>query len=299
LGAFAELLEALHELKLEYVPCQGTLIALLRYGTFPAGRLSDGKWDVVDNDAEVMLLLREGEDASIIGRKISLALEARGWPPCTNPHYMKFVCFSLHWAVPCKTEIYFFNTDRQNGIVYKDRTCETPGACTYSKNFPLQFWDGQMPLDVIFPLKPCRLGLAWRHTNCPNKPLDMLRYWNTHAGLGEYERQSLVQPLSEDAGESGTSQSQASEARRADRWCVALPVMSKDRDSGDRRNAHLQQRGLEAEDLRLLWAYARALHRRGFVSFYQHLADWPCHLRQQRILSGETHDGLIAGSEDP
>ncbi|CAE7022712.1 unnamed protein product [Symbiodinium sp. KB8] len=42
-GSLAEAIEALDIVHLDYVPSQGTLISLLRYGDFPAGRLSNSK----------------------------------------------------------------------------------------------------------------------------------------------------------------------------------------------------------------------------------------------------------------
>jgi len=53
------------------------------YGTFPSGRLSLEKWDVVDNDSEIMVFLEPSDDVPQMARKISRRLEADGWPPCT------------------------------------------------------------------------------------------------------------------------------------------------------------------------------------------------------------------------
>jgi hypothetical protein len=45
--------------------------------------LSLEKWDVVDNDSEIMVFLEPSDDVPQMVRKISRRLEAGGWPPCT------------------------------------------------------------------------------------------------------------------------------------------------------------------------------------------------------------------------
>merc|ERR1711879_451039 len=69
--------------------------------------------------------------------------------------------------------------------------------------------------------------------------------------------------------------------------CLALPVVSKDRDMGDKRNQELDREGLTMHDLYLIHSYARELNKRGFASFYDHLHDPPCVQRQWRIFYGE------------
>jgi len=282
LDAFRELVEVLLELGIDFVPVQGTLISLLRYGSFPAGRLSEGKQDVVDNDAEVMVLVPGEGDLQTVGPRISLGLEARGWPPCTNPHWRKYVCFSLRHSVPCKIEIYTFMMDAAQRLIYAGRICAMPSQCEYASSFPFQQWDGRMPMDVIYPMGSCRVGGlgSWWRTPCPNKPIEFLRGWNRC----EYMRQSVV-PFS--SGKVETS------ATIVPTSCLALPVISKDRDMGDRRNRDLASIGLNTEDLRLIHGYSRALHSQGYASFYRHLREEPCWLRRRSILAGNRHAGLL------
>ena len=149
LQALAHVVLVLEQLQVDHVPCQGTLIALLRYGTFPSGRLS-GKQDVVDNDSEVMLFLEPGVDIPSWSRRISGLLEAEGWPPCELQTATKLVCFSLHLQVPMKVELYFFRKDVEQGIITGNM-----GA-----NFPLQAWKGRMPMEIIYPMSLCRMGSA-------------------------------------------------------------------------------------------------------------------------------------------
>lgn len=283
LSALQELVEVVRSLGIDFVPIQGTLISLLRYGSFPAGRLSNGKWDVVDNDAEIMLLLDNMEDLDTIGPGISLALEARGWPPCTQPHFRKYVCFSMRHDIPCKIEMYAATKDLSHHVIYFTRTCTGPGECQYSRGFPLQHWQGQMPMDVIYPLGRCRMGSSLQGVFCPNMPLELLIGWNQ----GEYRNQSVVVPLD------GRSRRQPAGApANAAKVCLALPVLSRDRDKNDVRNKRLQNDGLSLEDLRLLHGYARTLQRQGFASLHAHLKAMPCLWRQERISMGDPHAGL-------
>jgi len=282
-AALQELAGAVKALNVDFVPIQGTLISLLRYGAFPAGRLSDGKWDVVDNDAEILIVLDHEDDLDIVGPSISLALEARGWPPCINPHFRKFVCFSLRHAIPCKMEIYAATKDVNLHAVFFSRSCTAVGMCKYSRGFPFQYWDGRMPIDIIYPLGRCRIGSGLQDIFCPNMPLELLRGWN----MGEYSNQSVV-AFSKDLHRSQMWRGRLDFSKA----CLALPVLSKDRDRGDSRNQRLQRDGLSVEDLRLLKGYARALQRQGFASLYAHLQGAPCSKRQRRISKGDPHAGL-------
>lgn len=294
LMAFRELMEVLAQLGIDYVPIQGTLISLVRYGDFPAGRLSQGKEDVVDNDAEVMIILDHESDLEVVGRHISLGLEALGWPPCTNPHPRKFVCFSLRHAIPCKLEIYAVAKDPVQQLIYATRSCSAGGDCVYPPAFPFHAWDFHLPASVIYPMGWCRVGSASWSVPCPRMPMELLRGWN----VGEYEKQSAV-PSGDTAVVPAKSADTASATKNdlavpqaPGGSCIALPVVSKDRDMGDKRNQQLLRDGLTPEDLRLLHSYARSLHRQGFASFYRHLRDKPCLWRQRRILRGDPHIGL-------
>eukprot|EP00913_Durusdinium_trenchii_P021571 g20270.t1 len=142
--------QALDAVQVDYVPCQGTLIALLRYGTFPTGRLTDGKQDVVDNDAEFMVFAEPGFDLLALHTRISVALEAAGWPPCTIEHQAKLVCLSLHLEIPLKLELYLFIKDVEKGVINKDIECHPSAkSCEPPMAYPLQAWGGQMPLQIV------------------------------------------------------------------------------------------------------------------------------------------------------
>lgn len=74
--------------------------------------------------------------------------------------------------------------------------------------------------------------------------------------------------------------------------CLALPVISEDRDPGDTRNQRFLDLGVAPEDLRLLESYARSLHRGGYASFFRHLQEEPCVERKAKIVKGDTHAGF-------
>merc|ERR1711988_553501 len=107
--------------------------------------------------------------------------------------------------------------------------------------------------------------------NCPNKPIDLLLGWNER----EYVEQSSTH-LSP-----GHPLSTGSEA------CLALPVLTRDRDARDPRNQKLSTDGLTPKDLRLLHRYAGDLERRGFRSFHEHLRmSGACAQRQRQVSAG-------------
>eukprot|EP00927_Polykrikos_kofoidii_P055251 TRINITY_DN49532_c0_g1_i1.p1 TRINITY_DN49532_c0_g1~~TRINITY_DN49532_c0_g1_i1.p1 ORF type:complete len:710 (-),score=103.73 TRINITY_DN49532_c0_g1_i1:143-2272(-) len=273
LVALRDVADALTHLSIDYVPIQGTLIALLRYGSFPVGRLSAGKEDVVDNDGELLLFLDPWEDYLVVAARVSLALESRGWPPCMTPHTRKIVCFSLAHAAPCKVEIYVAYRDKAAGAIFAARSCgDGVGAdCSYENTFPFQHWGGRMPWDIVYPFGDCRAG-AHHKVLCPNRPISFLRGWSD----GEYDMDKRPSASADVVSAS----------------CIALPVLSKDRDKSDTRNVRFQEEGLNREDLRLLVAYSKSLERQGLKSFHGHLDDAPCLRRRQLILAGDLHAGL-------
>lgn len=149
LRALEQTVLALQLMQLDHIPCQGTLIALLRYGTFPCGRLSENKTDVVDNDSEFMIFLEPDADVPSVSRNISLFLEADGWAPCYMQTDGKLVCMSLHLEVPMKVEMYFFRKNLEEKVI------------TFNgEDQVLQAWGGRLPLEIVYPFSQCRLGSA-------------------------------------------------------------------------------------------------------------------------------------------
>lgn len=239
---------------------------------------ASGKWDVVDNDAELMVFL-EGTNWGSEGTRISLELQARDWPPCLLQFYRKLVCISMSQGYPVKLEFYFFDKEFASGTISNSPNKEDVGR------YPLQAWGGQMPMDIVYPFTTCRLGETGRPVKCPAKAMDLLYHWNSVEGVGEYVRDSR-DALANMPGKNGLPKED---------WCIALPVVTQDRDFGDPRNSRLIEQGLNAEDLQLLGGYAEALHRDGYASFAKHLQDASCQRRQDSILRGDPFVGLAAG----
>mmetsp|Transcript_20957 Transcript_20957/g.45296 ORF Transcript_20957/g.45296 Transcript_20957/m.45296 type:complete len:619 (+) Transcript_20957:446-2302(+) len=295
-SAFQELSDALTESSFRFVPVQGTLISLLRYGYLPVGGLHDGKVDVVDNDAEVLLMLSPDEDVEQAVRRLSRSVEAKGWPPCFPGGPRKAVCFSMRHRVPSKLEIYFSRYDEDSDTLYLDRECED-GDCTYTRGFPFQRWAGEMPGNIVFPLSTCRLGDAGS-VPCPHRPLKFLQGWNS----GEYdEGDSLSNPApgrhwatttSSSTTTTTTLDQEVNFTDNAGMSCLALPVLTKDRDYGDSRNRRLLHEGLLEQDIELLQSQAELFASLGYASFFHHLTEGPCRDRTARILAGDRFAGL-------
>ena len=81
LQALADTGNALDELGLEWWPCCGTLIALMRYGK-RSGHLSDGQVDVVDHDVDIMVGVKSEKAWASVKWEIWQKLVDRGWKTC-------------------------------------------------------------------------------------------------------------------------------------------------------------------------------------------------------------------------
>eukprot|EP00931_Biecheleriopsis_adriatica_P040328 TRINITY_DN23108_c0_g1_i2.p1 TRINITY_DN23108_c0_g1~~TRINITY_DN23108_c0_g1_i2.p1 ORF type:complete len:381 (+),score=48.66 TRINITY_DN23108_c0_g1_i2:125-1267(+) len=80
-AALSDIASILHERSLEWWPCRGTLIALLRHGS-RSGALADGRVDVVDFDVDVMVGVQSEESWMQERAYIRDGLIARGWDDC-------------------------------------------------------------------------------------------------------------------------------------------------------------------------------------------------------------------------
>ncbi|CAK0866720.1 unnamed protein product [Prorocentrum cordatum] len=119
-------------------------------------------------------------------------------------------------------------------VIQQPHRCFPDGRCAFDPGAsPLQRWGGQLPVDVVFPLRQCRLGSPGARVSCPSRPVEMLQGWNSNA---------YVQAKSDS--------------------CLALPVLSRARAYSDSRNERLMQEGLSPGDVRLLRGYLCALSSR-------------------------------------
>ncbi|CAE7695093.1 DEGP2, partial [Symbiodinium sp. KB8] len=85
LQALADASAIFGHLKLEWWPCRGTLIALLRHGR-RSGLLSKGKVDAVDHDIDLMVALPSPQHWPQIRASIRRMLLERGWETCIGGH---------------------------------------------------------------------------------------------------------------------------------------------------------------------------------------------------------------------
>merc|ERR1712013_278230 len=101
-------------------------------------------------------------------------------------------------------------------------------GCAYKPLHPLQSWGGRMPIEIIYPLVRCRVGDTRHFATCPYRPVELPSGWGDADG-GMYGADAL--------------------RSQPDVPCLALPVLSADRDPSDNRNIRLQQDGLSLQDL--------------------------------------------------
>ncbi|CAE8625722.1 unnamed protein product [Polarella glacialis] len=254
--ALADVAKVLGGLGVEWWPCRGTLIALLRHGG-RSGRLSRGLVDVVERDIDVMLGVHDEEDWEQTGRAIERGLLEAGWDRCwTKPSadlssdYRYAVRRDLLYCVRLKPayvllDITSYIAGAEVPYVFVHRVCEEPGVsdaladggvvagdgCAAPvRTGPLQHGGGVLLKDAIHPMGRCRA--AGMSISCPNKPLDTVQAM-VHSGL--------------DAG------------------CIALPT-AKGREAEDPWTRRLQVEGLRAEDVRILRERSQRLDALGFQS---------------------------------
>ncbi|CAE7562240.1 unnamed protein product [Symbiodinium natans] len=214
-GALAEAIEALDSVQLDYVPSQGTLISLLRildlatvvHSSSFFKLVSNGwvnGWDVVDNDAELMVFVGGSTTWQIEGTRLSLELQDSESGTITNGK----------GEVEAITDIH-----SRHGVG------EDP-----SKEFILS--DSRRTAER----------------------LELLYHWNSEEGIGEYVSQALSQATSQFQDDSAALLGRSIQvlvhqldqffalsvdaARRSISAirCIALPVISQDRDFSDPRN---------------------------------------------------------------
>eukprot|EP00927_Polykrikos_kofoidii_P074960 TRINITY_DN71018_c0_g1_i1.p1 TRINITY_DN71018_c0_g1~~TRINITY_DN71018_c0_g1_i1.p1 ORF type:complete len:687 (-),score=74.35 TRINITY_DN71018_c0_g1_i1:134-2194(-) len=251
---FNVVVSTLEELGAEFWPTGGTLIGALRYGRV-AGRLMGGKMDSVDDDLEFMVGVRRESDWFVLAYDMERLLGARGLVNChhqiSEPSHVfrprlridTLTCASVRpYAIGIELRSYVIG----NGFAYQHALRDIPGCDETNHRRPLPFlcfafelpffqtWRGQLPLNLLYPLRPCLLFN--RTVRCPAHAIEVLIGWNG----GEYDLRS---------------------------HCLAVPLLTQDRSVVDGRNAELMRRGLEPGDLELLRRYARELHALGFASF--------------------------------
>ncbi|CAJ1384290.1 unnamed protein product [Effrenium voratum] len=261
--ALQDVADVLGALSLEWWPCRGTLIALLRHGA-RSGSLSRGLVDVVERDIDLMIGVSSEADWQPTGRAIEAQLLKKGWDRCWTKSSAKF---GSDWQFAARRDLLYCVRTRpaymmldvtsyitsEEGYVYVHRLCKPDGAsgasgasaCHVPRLGPLQGADGSLPKAAIYPLKRC---LAKdQAVPCPSRPLETIQAMR-HSGL--------------------------------ETSCIALPDTKGRQDEASR---HLARAGLQAEDLRILKERSAELDRRGFQSMSPYFAN--CTKSQGRIMS--------------
>ncbi|OLP99099.1 hypothetical protein AK812_SmicGene18380 [Symbiodinium microadriaticum] len=210
-------------------------------------------WDVVDNDAELMVFL-EGTNWGSEG---------------------------MSQGYPVKLEFYFFDKEFASGTISNSPNKEVQlrdhvkASRADVGRYPLQAWGGhepkrQMPMDIAPCLQRFQCSAAMKgqtmdrswavqfEYSLSNLRMDLLYHWNSVEGVGEYVSDILRDSRDALANMPGKNGLPKEDWQQPE--CIALPVVTQDRDFGDPRNSRLIEQGLNAEDLQLLGGYAEALH---------------------------------------
>lgn len=251
-ASFDEVAKVLTSLEVEWWPCRGTLIAMLRHGK-RSGPLSRGLVDVVERDIDIMLGVPDEKAWVRVSRVIQRELIQLGWDRCwtktsanlssshrdavrrdllycmrLSPAYMLVDISSYITGAP-GTDVFIHRFC--GGLAVEENSLDDQGTCEILKHIgPLQHNGGLLPKSAIHPLGRCRA--AGISVPCPSKPLETIKAM-IHSGLN--------------AG------------------CVALPT-TVGRDAVEFYTRRLQESGLTAEDVRILKSRSARLDASGFMS---------------------------------
>ena len=279
-----EVAEVFQGLKIEWWPCRGTLIALLRHGA-RSGRLAGGKVDMVDRDIDVMLGVDSEEDFEQKGKLIEAELLSKGWDRCwtkssvqaghefqfelrrdllycvhTDPYMMldvtSYITFQVHDVPP---------SSPSHPYIFVHRVCENQKAEAAEaaeavehglKNCPACPAAGTLHgkrcvVPRLGPLENAG-GILAREAVYPLKSC----WASTHSVPCPSKPLDTIIAMSH----SGLSTS-----------CIALPD-TKGR-SDDPFTKQLAQEGLSADDVQILKARARQLDSQGFQSMLPYFAN--------------------------
>ena len=232
-------------LKLEWWPCRGTLIALLRHGK-RSGLLSKGKVDAVDHDIDLMVALPSLQHWPKIRASIRQMLLERGWETCiggysltketalarANAHEDMLMCTKGNPRVDLDIATYI----TEGSVLFAQKYCLPQGLgadCWVSHDGTFHGSRGKLRLAAVRPLGRCKAGTL--SVPCPRKPLEVLK---------------------------------ASSPPYANMSCVALPDVADRIQHGtyaSARNSWLSD-GLTPEDVDILRARAAELDREGYMS---------------------------------
>jgi len=260
-AALDDVASVLGDLRVEWWPCRGTLIALLRHGQ-RSGMLSRGLRDVPERDIDVMLGVDDEAAWQDLAPVIEQRLQALGWDRCwtktsvdsssalrdaarrdllycirQSPAYM-LLDVTSYLNLPSSPSLFVHricgsgNGNSNNSSssftaehVVAGRGCAVPGGIG-----PLQAAAGILSKSSVLPLGRCRAGNI--SVPCPRRPLDTILAM-VHSGL--------------------------------DASCIALPT-AHGRDPEDVWTQRLRESLLNADDVHILRRRSEQLEAAGFLS---------------------------------
>ena len=173
--------------EMEWWPCRGTLIALLRHGT-RGGQLADGQLDVVDHDVDVMIGVPSARMWNERRWSIIDKLKAKGWSQCYGrtsvdaPHSSRnwhlaredlMLCTRRNPDVALDMATYIIEPGHS---VFSQRFCDglSEPACYIPRTVgSLRARQGRLRKSAIHPMGRCRAGRF--SVPCPHRPLETLR----------------------------------------------------------------------------------------------------------------------------
>ncbi|CAE7752153.1 DEGP10 [Symbiodinium necroappetens] len=258
LQALADASAIFGHLKLEWWPCRGTLIALMRHGK-RSGLLSKGKVDAVDHDIDLMVALPSPQHWPQIRASIRRMLLERGWETCigghstekrtalarANAHEDMLMCTKGNPRVDLDIATYI----TEGSVLFAQKYClpqSLGSACWFPDDGTFHGSRGKLRVAAVRPLGRCKAGTL--SIPCPRKPLEVLK---------------------------------ASSPPWANISCVALPDVAdriQHSNYASVRNSWLSE-GLTPEDVDILRARAAELDREGYMSMTPYFDNCWTHTR--------------------
>ncbi|CAE8705170.1 unnamed protein product [Polarella glacialis] len=248
----------LNDLQLEWWPCRGTLIGLLRHGG-RSGSLSQGRTDVVDHDVDLMVGVASAAAWLLLRERIEAGLQMRGWSKCLSRSSVNaeggtdtynlarpdlLLCIRKNPSMVLDVQSYITHPGFGD-MVHVQRFCpdgEGSGTCYVPSAGA--FWPahGRLRRSHIQPLGRCRSGRI--SVPCPRRPLETLKaFWDD-----------------------------------LNSTCIAVPdVEKRSRRTGvlsDLRESW-QSEGLTAEDVSVLRQRSAELDAAGFMSMTPYFGRCP------------------------
>jgi len=188
--ALEDIKVVMEKVGLEWWPCRGTLIALLRHGRRSAV-LASGRVDVVDHDVDVMVGIPSVGDWMHRQRwEVNQALMERGWDACFGRYSVDhdhgtlelqlaredlILCTRRNPEIVLDIATYVIDKGQS---VYAQRYCTNDlhgGAGCYvpRDSGTLRAFFGRLRKSAIHPLQRCKAYDSW--VPCPVNPLETLK----------------------------------------------------------------------------------------------------------------------------